>query len=157
MDKKSASKAEVMNLLESAGFSRSNPYYIVPQGRITALTNQKESERLDLLKEIAGTSVYEAKRQESIKLMDETMTKRSKIVDLLEKIEERLGELEEEKAELKDFQDKDKERRCLEYAIYARELEDVEDALGTVSARLALSRSHRANACPWLPDRGREK
>jgi chromosome segregation ATPase len=23
-----------MNLLESAGFSRSNPYYIVPQGRV---------------------------------------------------------------------------------------------------------------------------
>jgi structural maintenance of chromosome 3 (chondroitin sulfate proteoglycan 6) len=37
LDKKSASKAEVMNLLESAGFSRSNPYYIVPQGRVSAL------------------------------------------------------------------------------------------------------------------------
>lgn len=24
-----------MNLLESAGFSRSNPYYIVPQGRVS--------------------------------------------------------------------------------------------------------------------------
>ena len=35
LDKKSASKAEVMNLLESAGFSRSNPYYIVPQGRVS--------------------------------------------------------------------------------------------------------------------------
>jgi len=34
LDKKSASKADVMNLLESAGFSRSNPYYIVPQGRV---------------------------------------------------------------------------------------------------------------------------
>jgi hypothetical protein len=35
LDKKSATKAEVMNLLESAGFSRSNPYYIVPQGRVS--------------------------------------------------------------------------------------------------------------------------
>lgn len=35
LDKKSASKADVMNLLESAGFSKSNPYYIVPQGRVT--------------------------------------------------------------------------------------------------------------------------
>jgi structural maintenance of chromosome 3 (chondroitin sulfate proteoglycan 6) len=34
LDKKSTTKAEVMNLLESAGFSRSNPYYIVPQGRV---------------------------------------------------------------------------------------------------------------------------
>lgn len=35
LDKKSTTKAEVMNLLESAGFSRSNPYYIVPQGRVS--------------------------------------------------------------------------------------------------------------------------
>ena len=26
-----------MNLLESAGFSRSNPYYIVKQGKVSAL------------------------------------------------------------------------------------------------------------------------
>jgi structural maintenance of chromosome 3 (chondroitin sulfate proteoglycan 6) len=61
-----------MSLLESAGFSRSNPYYIVPQGRVTMLTNAKESERLQLLKEVAGTRVYEEKREESMKIMEET-------------------------------------------------------------------------------------
>ena len=35
LDKKSVQKADVMNLLESAGFSKSNPYYIVPQGRVS--------------------------------------------------------------------------------------------------------------------------
>ena len=39
LDKKSASKADVMNLLESAGFSKSNPYYIVPQGRVSIAHN----------------------------------------------------------------------------------------------------------------------
>jgi hypothetical protein len=31
------SKGEVMNLLESAGFSRSNPYYVVQQGKVRIL------------------------------------------------------------------------------------------------------------------------
>ena len=31
-----SSKTEVMNLLESAGFSRSNPYYVVQQGKVTS-------------------------------------------------------------------------------------------------------------------------
>ena len=31
------SKTDVMNLLESAGFSRSNPYYIVKQGKVRFL------------------------------------------------------------------------------------------------------------------------
>ncbi|KAI0743763.1 structural maintenance of chromosome protein 3 [Daedaleopsis nitida] len=129
LDKKSASKADVMNLLESAGFSKSNPYYIVPQGRITALTNAKDHERLALLKEVAGTKVYEQRRAESLRIMADTDSKRSKIAELLEYIDTRLTELEEEKEELKEFQEKDKERRCLEYALYQRELEDVGAAL----------------------------
>ena len=117
LDRKNATKTDVMNLLESAGFSRSNPYYIVPQGRVTALTNMKDAERLNLLKEVAGTQVYEARRTESLKIMNETNNKREKIDELLDYIKERLAELEEEKEELRDYQDKDKERRCLQYTI----------------------------------------
>lgn len=91
LDRKSSSKADIMNLLESAGFSKSNPYYIVPQGRvsscqlltnifmvpsicsqITSLTNAKDHERLTLLKEVAGTKVYEHRRSESLRLMEDT-------------------------------------------------------------------------------------
>jgi structural maintenance of chromosome 3 (chondroitin sulfate proteoglycan 6) len=68
----SYSKTDVMNLLEAAGFSRSNPYYIVPQGKVTALTNAKDADRLQLLKEVAGTKVYEQRRTESTRLIAES-------------------------------------------------------------------------------------
>ena len=129
LDRKNATKSDVMNLLESAGFSRSNPYYIVPQGRVTALTNMKDAERLNLLKEVAGTQVYEARRTESLKIMNETDNKREKIDELLEYIKERLAELEEEKEELKDYQEKDKERRCLQYTIDHREQVAIQEEL----------------------------
>ncbi|KAF9201350.1 Structural maintenance of chromosomes protein 3 [Haplosporangium sp. Z 27] len=129
LDKKSATKADVMNMLESAGFSRSNPYYIVPQGRITSLTNAKDNERLQLLKEVAGTRVYEQRRQESLKIISETDMKRKNIEELLTYIEQRLEELEEEKEELKHYQEHDRRRRCLEYTIYSRELKEVSEAL----------------------------
>ncbi|KAG8765379.1 Structural maintenance of chromosomes protein 3 [Serendipita sp. 397] len=132
LDKKSSSKADVMNLLESAGFSKSNPYYIVPQGRITSLTNAKDHERLALLKEVAGTKVYENRRSESEKIIDETESKQAKIDELLNYIEDRLQELEDEKEELKEFQQSDKERRCLEYALHSRELQEVTAALEEV-------------------------
>ncbi|KAE8390070.1 RecF/RecN/SMC [Aspergillus alliaceus] len=132
LDRKNATKNDVMNLLESAGFSRSNPYYIVPQGRVTALTNMKDSERLNLLKEVAGTQVYEARRAESLKIMHETNNKRSKIDELLDFINERLAELEEEKDELRNFQEKDRERRCLEYTIYSREQQEIASYLDSL-------------------------
>lgn len=125
LDRKSVTKAEVMNLLESAGFSRSNPYYIVPQGRITHLTNISDKERLNLLKEVAGTKVYEQKRAESTRIMEESNAKSSKIDELLSNIEERLAELETEKEELKEYQEKDRKKRCLEYTVHSRELDEV--------------------------------
>lgn len=97
--------------------------------QITALTNAKDHERLALLKEVAGTKVYEQRRTESLRIMAETDAKRTKINELIDYIDSRLTELEEEKEELREFQDKDKERRCLEYALYQRELEEVGEAL----------------------------
>jgi structural maintenance of chromosome 3 (chondroitin sulfate proteoglycan 6) len=40
--------------------------------QIASLTLMKDSERLDLLKEIGGTRVYEERRRESLKIMHET-------------------------------------------------------------------------------------
>ncbi|SNX83976.1 probable SMC3 - required for structural maintenance of chromosomes [Melanopsichium pennsylvanicum] len=129
IDRKSASKADVANLLESAGFSRSNPYYIVPQGRITHLTNAKDHERLGLLKEVAGTRVYEQRRAESIKIMQDTSAKSAKIDDLLEYIENRLRELDDEKDELREYYQRDRERRCIEYSLHQRELTECAELL----------------------------
>lgn len=44
-----------------------------------------------------------------------------------------MTELEEEKEELKEYQKSDRERRCLEYGLHARELDDVTVTLEQVS------------------------
>uniref|UniRef100_A0A6B2L7D9 RecF/RecN/SMC N-terminal domain-containing protein n=1 Tax=Arcella intermedia TaxID=1963864 RepID=A0A6B2L7D9_9EUKA len=116
---------DVMNLLESAGFSRSNPYYIVQQGKVQALSKMKPSERLDLLHEVAGTRVYDERRAESIKIMEESKSKKVKINEVLSFLDERLGELEREKDELKGYQALDKLRRVLEFTILNKELKEV--------------------------------
>ncbi|XP_042430532.1 structural maintenance of chromosomes protein 3 [Zingiber officinale] len=132
LDGKHITKTEVMNLLESAGFSRSNPYYVVQQGKIASLTLMKDSERLDLLKEIGGTRVYEERRRESLKIMQETGNKRKQIDQVVQYLEERLRELDEEKEELKKYQQLDKQRRSLEYTIYDKELSGVRQKLGEI-------------------------
>ncbi|GAB4824569.1 Structural maintenance of chromosomes protein 3 [Ancistrocladus abbreviatus] len=132
LDGKHITKTEVMNLLESAGFSRSNPYYVVQQGKIASLTLMKDSERLDLLKEIGGTRVYEERRQESLKIMQDTGNKRKQIIQVVQYLDERLRELDEEKEELRKYQQLDKQRKSLEYTIYDKELLDTRQKLAEV-------------------------
>lgn len=54
-------------------------------------------------------------------------------------IEQRLEELEEEKEELKLYQEHDRRRRCLEYTIYSREQKDITEALEEVRLSSAFS------------------
>ena len=71
---------EVENLLESAGFSKSNPYYIVQQGKVANLCVMTDKDRLSLLKEIAGTTIYEDRRTESLKIMQDSANKQDRIM-----------------------------------------------------------------------------
>ena len=61
--KLASSKSEVVGLLETAGFSYSNPYYIVKQGQINSIACCSEKERLRVVREVAGTEVYTEKRK----------------------------------------------------------------------------------------------
>ncbi|MFH4982364.1 hypothetical protein AB6A40_009073 [Gnathostoma spinigerum] len=72
IDSKTVTRNDVVNLMESAGFSRSNPYYIVKQGKINELATSPDSHRLKLLKEVAGTRVYDERKEESLKILHET-------------------------------------------------------------------------------------
>ena len=129
LDKKHVLKSEVMNLLETAGFSRSNPYYIVKQGRINQIAMAPDTQRLQLLREVAGTRVYDDKKVESESILKETESSREKITEHLENIEDRLTTLEEETQELKEYQKWDKCRRAAEYALYEKELREANNRL----------------------------
>ncbi|KAK4336958.1 hypothetical protein RND71_043408 [Anisodus tanguticus] len=83
-----------------------------------------DSQRLKILREVAGTRIYDERKKESETLLKESKTKSENIMDLLKYIEERLQTLEGEKEELREYQKWDKMRRSLEYTIYSQELED---------------------------------
>lgn len=132
VDKKHMTKAEVMNMLESAGFSRANPYYIVQQGKIVEMAHMSDAKRLELLKEIGGTKVYEERRRDSFAVLRECEGKRRGVQDLVDELESRLSALAEEREELEAYQAADRERRSLEYTILDREISGVKEKLAKV-------------------------
>lgn len=121
--------SEVHQLLESAGFSSSNPYYVVEQGKIVDLVSMSERERYLLIKDVAGTKVYEARRQESEKILEEMKVKHSQIEESIAQLREKIGDLEGETVELKQLQELDQEKKCIEYCIFNSELEVVKGSM----------------------------
>lgn len=134
LQRKRATKNEIMSLLEGAGFSKSNPYYIVQQGKVNALCTMNDAERLRLFKEVAGTTVYDEKKAESLAKMEENKSSIEKIDEILETIETRLDELRGEKDELTQYQKLDRERRAMEYTLYDMELKKARATLDSIES-----------------------
>mmetsp|Transcript_10802 Transcript_10802/g.19558 ORF Transcript_10802/g.19558 Transcript_10802/m.19558 type:complete len:1083 (-) Transcript_10802:860-4108(-) len=151
LQRKRATKAEIQSLLEGAGFSKSNPYYIVQQGKVSALCTMSDGERLALLKEVAGTTVYDEKKAESLAKMEENKTSIFKIHEILSYIEERLEELRGEKEELTQYQELDRERRAMEYTLYDKELRKARLTLDEIES----NRSEKVNATCTLHEEAR--
>ncbi|KAJ8673058.1 hypothetical protein QAD02_004319 [Eretmocerus hayati] len=138
-----SNRNDVMSILESAGFSRSNPYYIVKQGKINQMATAPDSQRLKLLREIAGTRVYDDRCEESKVILKDTERKLVRIEEFLDTIEERLETLKEETEELKEYQSWDKQRRSVEYVIYERELKESKNKLAELeNDRMEHSQKH---------------
>ena len=129
IDNKHATKQDISNMLETAGFSKSNPYYIVEQGKVTKITEMTDKARLELLKEVAGTNVYEEKKEESLKIMKESDIKMVEIKKNLQMIEERLAKLDAEKEELSQYYSLDKERRSLQHSILSQKIKGLHEEL----------------------------
>eukprot|EP01068_Selenidium_serpulae_P005951 Selendium_serpulae@DN4235_c1_g1_i1.p1 len=117
LDGKVTSKSEFQNIMESAGFNKTNPYYIVRQGKVMELTTMTDASRLKLLKEIAGTRVYDERRHESSKTLEETKERKLEIDRILSLINSRIDELTDDQKELKEMQQLERLKTCLEYVI----------------------------------------
>jgi len=129
LNKKHVTKQDVESLLESAGFSRSNPYNIVAQGRVTTIIKMTEYKRLNLFKELAGTSVYDERRKESLKIMKDTESRSKDIQKVIQYIDTRLEELKSETKELEAYQREDAKKQALEYCMYTLQKETAEKKL----------------------------
>lgn len=67
---KTVQNKKVQDLFCSVQLNVNNPNFLIMQGRITKVLNMKPQEILSMIEEAAGTSVYEAKREHSIKLIE---------------------------------------------------------------------------------------
>ena len=86
LNSKIVTKHELDNLLDCAGLSRTNPYFIIQQGsinfnvtsfypligKISKIAQMNEEELYSVLQEIIGIKQYETKKNDAVKFLTET-------------------------------------------------------------------------------------
>ncbi|KAL0265431.1 UNVERIFIED_CONTAM: hypothetical protein PYX00_010821 [Menopon gallinae] len=122
LDGKAVTREELCGLFESAGFSRSNLFFIVPQGEVERLSLLDDAQRYDLIKEVSGAAVYERDRLCFMEQLSETAQVEKKIGVLKEKIDEKIEALREEQRMQLEAEAIDEEKGCIERVLLEREL-----------------------------------
>ncbi|CAI4553737.1 BDM_1a_G0029570.mRNA.1.CDS.1 [Saccharomyces cerevisiae] len=125
LNDRNVTKGDIVRMLETAGFSMNNPYNIVPQGKIVALTNAKDKERLQLLEDVVGAKSFEVKLKASLKKMEETEQKKIQIKKEMGELNSKLSEMEQERKELEKYNELERNRKIYQFTLYDRELNEV--------------------------------
>ncbi|CAD6631256.1 HN1_G0007200.mRNA.1.CDS.1 [Saccharomyces cerevisiae] len=125
LNDRNVTKGDIVRMLETAGFSMNNPYNIVPQGKIVALTNAKDKERLQLLEDVVGAKSFEVKLKASLKKMEETEQKKIQINKEMSELNSKLSEMEQERKELEKYNELERNRKIYQFTLYDRELNEV--------------------------------
>uniref|UniRef100_A0A336KQ15 Structural maintenance of chromosomes protein n=1 Tax=Culicoides sonorensis TaxID=179676 RepID=A0A336KQ15_CULSO len=101
---KSVQNKRVQDLFCSVQLNVNNPNFLIMQGRITKVLNMKPHEILSMIEEAAGTSLYETKREASLKMIEKKDAKLAELNTLIhEEAEPRLDKLRKDREQYEKF------------------------------------------------------
>jgi chromosome segregation protein len=104
IDGKASTKEEVINLLAMVKF-RQDGFNIIPQGRILEIIGSTGDDRLKIINDISGISIFEDKKSKAMTEMKKAEDNISKIETILNEKKKLMDQLEKEKTRAVEFQD----------------------------------------------------
>lgn len=132
---RNAQQSAVLNLFQSVQLNIANPHFLIMQGHIAKVLNMKPLETLSMLEEASGTRMFEAKKLNALKTIEQ---KDSKVEDinkiLTETITPKLEKLRGERSAYKEYlaaktrvEEDTTAMAAFQYALARQEVMDAED------------------------------
>ncbi|CAD7971335.1 unnamed protein product [Amoebophrya sp. A120] len=146
LDGKQITKSEVFNLLESAGFAKNNPYYIVKQGKVQEMTVMSDEKRLSLMQEIAGVTIFDERKEQSLTKKADIEKRKDENQRKIDTMQERVNELAKDQKELLEFQKLDRMERALEFVDAVETFKQAERRITEIEQELAALGSSASEA-----------
>ncbi|MEI6850225.1 MAG: AAA family ATPase, partial [archaeon] len=129
-------RTEVVEMLTLAGI---NPYgfNIILQGQIQYIVRMQSEERRKIIEEVAGISIYESKKEKSLKELEKTEERLKEIAAILRERSIYMKNLEKERAQALRFQELQGMQKRLKASILSRKIEDKVKELEKINKSIA--------------------
>jgi len=116
-------RTEIIELLAQAGIDP-HGFNIVLQGQIQYIVRMHSDERRKIIEDVAGISVYESKKEKSLKELEKTEEKLKEISAILRERTIYLKNLEKEREQALKFKDLEILQKRLKASIQSRKIEE---------------------------------
>lgn len=147
VDGRGVTKSEFVALLEAGGFTKTNPYYVVRQGKVIEMSMMTDEGRLKLLKDFSGVQVYEDKCSQAQKTLNDLQEKTIEIDTIIADLGEKLTHLEKQQQTLQLYTSYSTDKDLLTVLLIDREtgelrkeLEETREALEVATIGLESQR-----------------
>ena len=134
---------DIMDLLLGTGLGP-DASAIISQGQIEAILSAKPLERREVFEEVAGTSKYQARKQEAQRRLEATEANALRVNDLLVELEKQVPAIEQQVRRAKRHQNVVGRLRDLEILSFVRNTDSRRRERGELAKTLATTEADRA-------------
>ncbi|OIO42423.1 hypothetical protein AUJ62_01165 [Candidatus Pacearchaeota archaeon CG1_02_32_21] len=135
-------RQEVLELLASGGIDP-NGFNLVLQGEIAYLVKMRPEERRVILEEVSGISIYESRKQKSLKEIEKTEQKLKEVSAVLRERTAYLKNLEEERKQALKFKELEKTVKQCKASILKKNIDEKTKKIDEVSKEVGKNTSYK--------------
>jgi len=134
INEETKTRQEVLELLATAGI---DPYgfNIVLQGEISSLVKMSSEDRRKIIEEVAGISIYELRKEKSIKELEKTDERLKEVSSILRERTTYLRNLEEERKQALKFKKLQEQEKKFKASIIKRKIDEKKKELSSFESR----------------------
>jgi chromosome segregation protein len=131
-------RQELLELLAQAGIDP-NGFNIVLQGEIDSLVKSHPEERRKIIEEVAGISIYETRKEKSLKELEKAEEQLKEVSAILKERNSYLRNLERERQEALNFQKLEETLKRCKSTILSKKLQEKEKELQQTNSQIENS------------------
>jgi len=132
---KTKTRQEILELLAQAGIDPEG-FNIILQAEISTIIKMHPNEKREIIEEIAGINIYEARKERSLKELDKTENKLKEIKITLKERAAYMNNLEKEKAQAEKYKNLNRMIRRDKAALVFKKIKEKEDEKKKLEKRI---------------------
>ncbi|MDP4039132.1 MAG: chromosome segregation SMC family protein [Candidatus Pacearchaeota archaeon] len=135
-------RGDVIEMLAQAGIDP-HGFNLILQGQIQAVVKMHSEDRRKILEEVSGISIYESRKEKSLKELEKTEARLKEISTILRERTLFLKNLERERAQALKYKELEKTIQRCKYSIFMKRITDKEKEIESVKKSISEKNKHR--------------